>query len=122
MNQGKTWEKISGDLTKGAIDGNVAFGTLTTLSESPLQFGLLYAGTDDGNLQVSKDGGVTWIPLIIPLKTGMSQNLWVSRVVASAHKKERVYCTLNGYRNDNLKVLFLFQKILEPNGHPFQTD
>lgn len=103
MNQGKTWEKISGDLTKGAIDGNVAFGTLTTLSESPLQFGLLYAGTDDGNLQVSKDGGVTWIPLIIPVKTGMSQNLWVSRVVASAHKKERVYCTLNGYRNDNFE-------------------
>ena len=99
MNQGKTWEKISGDLTNGGKEGNVAFGTITTLSESTLQFGLLYAGTDDGNIQVSKDGGVSW-----QLISGnLPQNLWVSRVVASAHKKERVYSTLNGYRNDNFE-------------------
>jgi hypothetical protein len=99
MNQGKTWEKISGDLTNGGKEGNVAFGTITTLSESTLQFGLLYAGTDDGNIQVSIDGGVSW-----QLISGnLPQNLWVSRVVASAHKKERVYTTLNGYRNDNFE-------------------
>ncbi len=99
MNQGKSWEKISGDLTKGAKEGNVAFGTLTTISESTLQFGLLYAGTDDGNVQVSKDGGVSW-----QLISGnLPQNLWVSRVAASAHKRERIYCTLNGYRNDNFE-------------------
>jgi photosystem II stability/assembly factor-like uncharacterized protein len=99
MNQGKSWEKISDDLTKGAIDGNVAFGTITTVAESPLQFGLLYAGTDDGNLQVSKDGGVSW-QLI---SRNLPQNLWVSRVVASSHQKGRVYCTLNGYRNDDFE-------------------
>jgi photosystem II stability/assembly factor-like uncharacterized protein len=96
MNQGETWEKISEDLTNGAKEGNVAFGTLTTISESKFQFGLLYAGSDDGKIHVSKDGGVSW-----QLISGnLPQNLWVSRVVASTHKKERVYATLNGYRND----------------------
>lgn len=97
MNQGKTWERISEDLTSGAKEGNVAFGTLTTISESKFQFGLLYTGSDDGKIHVSKDGGVSW-QLI---SDNLPQNLWVSRVVASQHKKERVYATLNGYRNDN---------------------
>ena len=96
MNQGETWEKISEDLTNGAKEGNVAFGTLTTISESNFQFGLLYTGSDDGKIHVSKDGGVSW-----QLISGnLPQNLWVSRVVASTHKKERVYATLNGYRSD----------------------
>ena len=97
MNQGKTWERISEDLTSGAKEGNVAFGTLTTISGSKFQFGLLYTGSDDGKIHVSKDGGVSW-QLI---SDNLPQNLWVSRVVASQHKKERVYATLNGYRNDN---------------------
>jgi len=96
MNQGETWERISGDLTNGAKEGNVAFGTITTISESKFQFGLLYVGSDDGKIHVSKDGGASW-----QLISGnLPQNLWVSRVVASSHKKERVYATLNGYRND----------------------
>ena len=99
MNQGETWEQISGDLTNGAKEGNVAFGTLTTISESKFQFGLLYAGSDDGKILVSKDGGASW-----QLISGnLPQNLWVSRVAASTHKKERVYATLNGYRNDNFE-------------------
>ena len=99
MDQGKSWEKISDDLTNGPKEGNVAFGTITTISESKLQFGLLYVGSDDGKIQVSKDGGVSW-----QLISGnLPQNLWVSRVIASQHKKERVYTTLNGYRNDNFE-------------------
>ena len=99
MNQGETWERISGDLTNGAKEGNVAFGTLTSISESKFQFGLLYVGSDDGKIHVSKDGGVSW-----QLISGnLPQNLWVSRVVASTHKRERVYVTLNGYRNDNFE-------------------
>ena len=57
---------------------------------------MLYAGSDDGKIHVSKDGGATW-QLI---SNNLPQNFWVSRIVASAHKKERVYATLNGYRND----------------------
>lgn len=99
MNQGATWEKISTDLTYGSVEGNVAFGTLTTISESPLQFGLLYTGSDDGIIHLSKDGGISWNII----SSQLPQNLWVSRIKASQFKKERVYATLNGYRNDDFK-------------------
>ena len=97
MNQGASWEVISPDLTKGKVEGNVPFGTITAFSESPFQFGLLFAGSDDGLIHGSKDSGVSWQKL----SDNLPQNLWVSRIKASIHKKERVYATLNGYRNDD---------------------
>lgn len=97
LNQGDDWETISEDLTQGGKKGNVAYGTLTTISESPLKFGLLYTGSDDGYVQVSKNGGGNWTNI----SSSFPKELWVSRVVASKHKKERVYATLNGYRWDD---------------------
>ena len=97
MDKGETWTAISDDLTKGGRKGNVPFGTITTIHESDLRFGLLYAGTDDGNVWVTKDCGTTWQNIGGSLPSG----LWVSRVQASAHVKERVYLSLNGYRNDH---------------------
>ncbi|WP_047788130.1 VPS10 domain-containing protein [Tenacibaculum mesophilum] len=97
LNKGDDWEEISGDLTKGEKEGNVAYGTLTTISESPFQFGLIYVGSDDGLVQVTKNGGGSWEKI----SNSLPQNLWVSRVIASKYKKERVYVTLNGYRFDD---------------------
>jgi photosystem II stability/assembly factor-like uncharacterized protein len=97
FNRGNTWEAISGDLTTGGKAGNVPFGTLTAISESPLKFGLIYTGSDDGLIHVTRDGGDTWTNITGTLPAG----LWVSEVIASIHKKERVYAVLNGYRNDN---------------------
>jgi photosystem II stability/assembly factor-like uncharacterized protein len=97
MNQGDSWSAISPDLTNGKKEGNVAYGTITTMSESPFQFGLLYTGSDDGLIYVSKDSGNSWNKI----SDNLPQNLWISRVAASAHKKERVYATLNAYRNDD---------------------
>ncbi|WP_438961122.1 WD40/YVTN/BNR-like repeat-containing protein [Nonlabens sp.] len=97
MNQGDDWTAISPDLTQGGKQGNVAYGTLTSISESPFKFGLIYTGSDDGLVQVTKDGGTEWEQL----NGGWPANLWVSRVVASQHKKGRVYVTLNGYRFDD---------------------
>ena len=97
MNQGNDWEPISGDLTKGGKPGNVAYGTLTSISESPFQFGLIYAGSDDGMVHVTRNGGGNWTNI----STSFPSDLWVSRVIASKHKKERVYVTLNGYRWDD---------------------
>jgi len=97
MNQGQDWTAISNDLTNGGKKGNVAYGTLTTLSESPFQFGLLYTGSDDGVVSVSKNSGGSWTTI----SNTLPKDLWVSRVVASAHKKERVYVALNGYRWDD---------------------
>lgn len=99
MNRGNDWSTISDDLTTGGKKGNVAYGTLTTIDESPFQFGLIYAGSDDGFLHVSKDGGINWNLL----SGSFPKDLWVSRVVASKHKKERVYASLNGYRWDDFK-------------------
>ncbi|SCY32423.1 Sortilin, neurotensin receptor 3 [Nonlabens sp. Hel1_33_55] len=97
FNQGDEWTAISPDLTQGPKEGNVAYGTLTTISESPFQFGMIYTGSDDGLVQLTKDGGATWTKL----NGGWPADLWVSRVVASQHKKDRVYVTLNGYRSDD---------------------
>ncbi len=100
MDKGSNWEAISADLTAGGRKGNVPFGTLTSIHESPLKFGLLYTGSDDGQVFVSRDGGETWRSISL----GLPQGLWVSRVQASAHEKGRVYVSLNGYRNDNFEA------------------
>ena len=97
LDQGETFETLSGDLTKGGKEGDVPFGTLTTIDESPKRFGLIYAGTDDGLIHVSKDAGYTWTKV----SDALPQNLWVSRVTASAHDEGTVYASLNGYRDDN---------------------
>lgn len=99
MNQGTDWQAISPDLTTGGKKGNVAYGTLSTISESPFLFGLLYTGSDDGLVQVSKDGGASWQNI----SATFPKDLWVSRVVASEHAVSRVYATLNGYRWDDFK-------------------
>ena len=97
MNQGEDWEKISTDLTNGKADGNVPFGTITSIAESKFKIGQLVVGTDDGNIHVTKDSGSTWIKI----SNALPQNLWVSRVRFSNFNKDRIYVTLNGYRNDN---------------------
>ncbi len=97
MNQGNDFEEISDDLTQGGRKGDVPYGTLASIHESPLQFGLLYTGSDDGLVHLSRDGGYSWQNIT----AGLPENLWVSRVQASAHEKPRVYVALNGYRYDD---------------------
>lgn len=99
LHRGEDLETLSNDLTTNPPQGNVPFGTLTTISESPLRFGLLYAGADDGSLHVSFDDGYTWQSI----QDGLPKGLYVSRVTASAFKESRVYVSLNGYRNDDFK-------------------
>ncbi|MDZ7681165.1 MAG: hypothetical protein U5J63_05470 [Fodinibius sp.] len=100
MDGGETWTTISPDLTKDLPNGDVPYSTLTTISESPLDFSVIWAGTDDGNIQVTRDGGKSW--------ELVSQNLpnrrWVSEVQASPHDPATAYATLNGYRYDEFKT------------------
>ena len=73
------------------------------ISESPLQPGLIYVGTDDGNVQITRDDGINW--------TGISDDLpakWVSRVAASEHELGTVYVSFTGYRQDDFeKYLYM---------------
>jgi len=94
---GETFTTLSRDLTYGEQTGNVPFGTLTAIAESPLQFGLLAVGSDDGRVHVSPDNGYTWNDV----SAGLPNGLWVSRVVLSSHQRNRMYVSLNGYRNDH---------------------
>ncbi len=100
FSKGDSLITLSADLTTNPKQGDVPFGTASTMSESPLRFGLIYVGTDDGNIQVTKDGGYSWELINRKLPKG----LYISRVTASAFKVSRVYATLNGYRNDNFQA------------------
>jgi len=96
-NKGDDWKAISDDLTQGGKQGNVAYGTLTSISESALKEGLIYTGSDDGLVYVTKNKGKKWTNIT----SALPKNLWISRVIASSHLKSRVYVTLNGYRFDD---------------------
>ncbi|MFM2386701.1 MAG: hypothetical protein RL660_1458 [Bacteroidota bacterium] len=96
LNKGADMKIVSKDLTSTKQSGNVPFGTISTMSESPLRFGLLYCGTDDGNVWRSTDGGYTVEQINTPAK-----NKWVTRVVASKYKQGRVYICHSGHTQDD---------------------
>jgi photosystem II stability/assembly factor-like uncharacterized protein len=100
LDRGDTWEALSDDLTRGGAPGDVPYGTLTSIDESPLRFGRLVVGSDDGLVHVTEDGGSEWTRV----SDGLPQHWWVSRVVASAHDEDRLYVALNGYRWDNFEA------------------
>lgn len=101
FNQGDDFKEISGDLTNGGIKGDVAYGTITSLEESKLRFGLLYVGTDDGNIHVSKDGGNNWTKI----SDSLPKRMWVTRVFPSLHDEATVFAALNGYRWDDFSTM-----------------
>jgi photosystem II stability/assembly factor-like uncharacterized protein len=63
-----------------------------------MRFGLLYAGTDDGRLHVTKDGGKTWVEIT----KGLQPKRWMSKAVASAFDEGTVYVAQNGKRDDDV--------------------
>ncbi len=118
MNQGDHFEEISDDLTTGGIKGDVAYSTLSSIHESPLKFGLIYVGSDDGLIHVTKDGGNTW-KLI---SEGLPQKMWVSRVQASKYDEGTVYASLNGYRWDDFNAYLFVSNDYGENWKAIGTD
>ena len=98
LDRGDTWKRISPDLTAFTASeaGDIPYHTLFALSESPLKYGLLYAGTDDGRAWMSRDGE-SWKEIT----AGLAPGRWISRVVASAHELATVYLAQNGKRDDD---------------------
>ena len=119
---GKTWVIISPDLsTKDTIktryrasggitpdnSGAETHCTVSTMSISTLDEQVIWAGTDDGLLYISRDGGINWTSIRENIKT-VPEGLWVSRVEASLHVPGRVYVTFDGHRSDkNAPYLFV---------------
>ncbi|MFN3729971.1 MAG: WD40/YVTN/BNR-like repeat-containing protein [Fimbriimonadaceae bacterium] len=95
VDMGRNWEWISGDITKNRPKGDVPHSTIKVLDESPLKEGLIYAGTDDGKVMMTPDGGTTWIDVSTPA------DKWVTRVVASKYDEGTVYVSQSGYREDD---------------------
>ncbi len=98
--RGEDWQEISPDLTNKASspkDRRIK-GTITTLDESPVEQGVIWVGTDDGNVQLTRDDGKTWTKLndLIP----NYQAYTVTRIIASQHKQGTAYLTLSGLRSD----------------------
>ena len=113
---GKTWEQISSDLTTNDPEkqkdagGPIAFenstaeyhNTITAIAESPAQQGLIWVGTDDGNLQVTTDGGKNWANVIKNLP-GLAANSGVSHVEPSRTNAKLVYVSLERHMLDDFR-------------------
>jgi photosystem II stability/assembly factor-like uncharacterized protein len=110
--RGDSWVCISPDLSTdsglerqntppygGLASSSIPYGTITTISESPIKPGLIYIGTDDGNVQVTMDEGKTWTLI----RKGLPRK-WVTRVIVSKFHEGTVYVSLTGYREDDFST------------------
>ncbi|MCG8606295.1 hypothetical protein MJD09_15090 [bacterium] len=79
-------------------DGTASYGEIVTIAESPLDAKILWVGTDDGNVHVSRDGGMSWTDVTGNI-TGVSDGTYVSRVIASAQTRETAYVTFDAHRD-----------------------
>jgi photosystem II stability/assembly factor-like uncharacterized protein len=117
--RGQTWTAISPDLTGNTDretlslmgvtakevtiaknDGVQSYGNIVQLVESPKQAGVLYAGTDDGVVHTTRDGGKTWTNITSKFP-GLPKNAYVSRLSASAHEVNVVYASFDNHRSDD---------------------
>ena len=120
-NRGDSWSKVGPDLTtnvdrntlsimgkvpdkntRSRHDGVQQYPAITTISESPVNKAVLWAGTDDGNLQVTRDSQ-TW-KNVVDKVPGLPKGTYVSRVVASKENEGTAYATFDGHRMGDFKV------------------
>ena len=105
--------QMPNDLTPSLDDGVPYYPTISAVAESALRQGLIYAGTADGRLLVSRDGGERWTdvaardasdsdePSALPDFPGLPPGAWVNGIEPSRHEEGRVYAVWNNYRNDD---------------------
>ncbi len=115
--KGDSWTRISDDLTTDnpskqrqaesgglTIDNTTAENhcTIYSIAESPLNNQIIWVGTDDGNVQLTKDGGNTWQKLNIP-SSGLPDGMWVSWIEPGAFDEKTAFVTLDNHRNGDMK-------------------
>jgi photosystem II stability/assembly factor-like uncharacterized protein len=108
LDRGEHWEVISPDLTHGKPGPDPDMGhTLTAIAESPLQPGLLYAGSDDGRIHVSRNGGVAWTDISDRLP-GIQAGWHVTGIELSPFAEGTAYLALDRHRQDD-RAPYLFK-------------
>lgn len=115
--RGDSWDRISPDLTTGnpewlkqeesggvTIDNSDAekYETIFTIAESPKNANLIWAGTDDGNVQITRDGGKTWTNVVKNIP-GLPANTWVSTIYASTFDEGTAFATFDGHMGGDMK-------------------
>ncbi|MFZ9981699.1 MAG: WD40/YVTN/BNR-like repeat-containing protein [Cyclobacteriaceae bacterium] len=119
-NKGSTWDVISEDLTTNdpskqrqyesgglTMDATGAENhcTLLTIAPSPKKQGVIWTGSDDGQIHVTEDGGKTWKNVTSRI-TGMPKNAWVPQIQASVHNAGEAFAVVNNYRQGDYKPYF----------------
>tara|TARA_Y100001978_G_C23671735_1_gene424148 strand:+ start:1 stop:1701 length:1701 start_codon:yes stop_codon:yes gene_type:complete len=120
--RGDNWKIISPDLTTndktlrntsdgGGLTNSNTGGenhyTIITISDTPIDTSSIWVGTDDGNVQVTKDNGETWKNVKNNI-IGIPEKIWVSRVEASKHSKGRAYVSFDNHRFDDNRPYVFF--------------
>lgn len=123
QDRGNSWEIISPDLTTNDKSKQISSGgtiyqdntaaefhcTVLYIAESPLQKGVLWAGTDDGNVQLSMNGGESWTNVKDQIK-GIPDYAWVSKIHASEHDAATAFVVVDQHRMDDFKpYIFMTQ-------------
>ena len=115
--RGDSWQTISKDLTNNIerlstpffgskqkwnnawdVRAMSNYSTITSLSESPMQEGLIYAGTDDGIIQVTENGGETWQKINIKKLNGLPETAFVNDIKADLYEKNTVYAVFDNHK------------------------
>ena len=106
--RGDRWEAISPDLTRGKPGASTNFDhTLTAIAESPVMAGILWAGSDDGRLHVTRDGGKTWTDLSKNIPN-VPQARTIARIECSHFDAGTAFVAIDRHRNDDLRP-YLFK-------------
>ncbi len=95
--------KVPDQYTLSRHDGVQEWPAITTISESPANKDVLWVGTDDGNLQVTRDGGQNWKNVAQKVKA-VPTGTYVSRVLASRYADGTAYATFDGHRTNDFNV------------------
>ena len=123
QDRGNSWEVISPDLTTNDKSKQISSGgtiyqdntaaefhcTVLYIAESPIQKGVIWAGTDDGNVQLTMDGGASWKNLNNRIK-GLPEFSWVSKIHASEHDAGTAFVTVDQHRMDDFKPYIFMTK------------
>lgn len=106
--RGQNWKAISPDLTRaGPDEKSTNAHTISAIAESPLKSGILFVGTDDGNVHITRDGGRSWTDVSENIP-GVPADRWINKIECSHFSEGTAYLAISRHRNDDFRS-YLFR-------------